>query len=297
MTDDNMNQEATSKRPRFSEIAVFFLLGVLFAGGIYLLQQVRELRAEIVTFREAVAVDVAGVREAAALSTGTAKRDLTALRAELDAARAQAATVAGQAKVEAQKHAERLAQELAKEQQRQQEQQEQIAGELTEVRHETEAKISAVNSDVIKVESEVSSTKAELQKTIADLKRVTGDMGVMSGLIATNGKELAALRELGERDYFEFQLAKSKQPQQVGAIRMMLKKAEPKKSKYTLELFADDKRIEKRDKTANEPIQFYVGGNRQPLEIVVFEVKKNLIAGYLATPQAQLTQAGRAQLQ
>jgi len=36
---------------------------------------------------------------------------------------------------------------------------------------------------------------------------------VQSGLIATNAQELQALRRLGERNYFEFKLGKSKVPQ------------------------------------------------------------------------------------
>jgi hypothetical protein len=52
-------------------------------------------------------------------------------------------------------------------------------------------------------------------------------------------------------------------------------------------VFVDDRSIEKKDKTAGEPVQFYVrGGSRMPpYEFVVFEVGKNQITGYLATPK------------
>lgn len=60
-----------------------------------------------------------------------------------------------------------------------------------------------------------------------------------------------------------------------------------KKNKYTLELVADDKRVEKKDKNVNEPVQFYVAKARQPYELVVNEVKKDQIVGYLATPKVQ----------
>ena len=58
-----------------------------------------------------------------------------------------------------------------------------------------------------------------------------------------------------------------------------------KRSRYTLEVLADDKRVEKKDKTINEPVQVYVAGNRQPYEIVINQVKKDQIVGYLATPK------------
>ena len=117
---------------------------------------------------------------------------------------------------------------------------------------------------------------------------VTGDLGVQSGYIATNGKELSALKRLGERNYFEFNLAKAKTPQKVGDITLLLKKTDQKKNKYTVEISADDKKTEKKDKNVNEPVQFYVAKARQPYELVVNEVGKDLIKGYLATPKDQI---------
>ena len=116
-------------------------------------------------------------------------------------------------------------------------------------------------------------------------------MGVMSGLIATNAGELGALRELGERDYFEFTLSKSKQAQKAGEVQIRLKKADPKQGRYSIELMADDKTIEKKEKTLNEPVQFYTLSARQPYEIVVYEIQKDRVTGYLSTPKVKLAQA------
>jgi hypothetical protein len=127
-----------------------------------------------------------------------------------------------------------------------------------------------------------------LAKHTADLKTVMGDMGVMSGLIATNGKELSALRELGERNYFEFTLTKRDNSKKVADLALTLKKSDPKRSRFTLDVMADDNRVEKKDKTVNEPVQVYVGGNRQPYEIVINQVKKDEIVGYLATPKVKI---------
>ena len=67
---------------------------------------------------------------------------------------------------------------------------------------------------------------------------------------------------------------------------MRLNKSDPKHSMYTVVVFANDKMIEKKDKTSNEPVQFYVGaGARAPYEVVVNDVSKNSITGYLATPK------------
>ena len=112
---------------------------------------------------------------------------------------------------------------------------------------------------------------------------------MQSGYIATNGKEIAALKRLGERNIIEFNLGKSKQPQRVGDISLTLKKADPKRNKYTIEVLADDKTTEKKDRTINEPVQFYVAkGGRLPYEIVVNQVGKDKIVGYLSTPKDQV---------
>ena len=144
-----------------------------------------------------------------------------------------------------------------------------------------------MKTEVAGVDKKVESNKSELDKTISDLKTTRGDLGIQSGLIATNSKELSALKALGERNYFEFNLGKTKAPQRVGDIMIQLKKTDQKKNKYTIEVTADDKRTEKKDKTVNEPVQFLVAGARQPYEIVVNTVGKDTIVGYLATPKVR----------
>ena len=112
-------------------------------------------------------------------------------------------------------------------------------------------------------------------------------MGVMSGLIATNSKDLDTLRALGERNYYEFKLNKGG-TQKVGDVTLMLKKSDAKRNRYTVDVLADDRHVEKKDKTINEPIQLYVGGSTQPYEIVVNSVNKDQISGYLSTPKMKI---------
>jgi len=116
----------------------------------------------------------------------------------------------------------------------------------------------------------------------------------MSGLIAKNHDDLEELKRRGDRNYYEFTIQKSKTPQRVGPVQIALNKTDQKKSKYTMTVLADDKSIEKKDKTSGEPVQFYVKGSARltPYEIVVFEVGKNQITGYLSTPK-DATSAGK----
>jgi chromosome segregation ATPase len=259
----------------------------LFAANVYLFIQVDHLRGDLAKFRDSTLTEITTLRETSSVTTATNRRNLENMKEELDAARRQAAQAVGQAKTEAVKRAETLAAQLAEEQKRQSAH---VATQISEVKAATSdaaTKIGEVSTDVTGVKTDLSATKAELEKTVSDLKRVRGDMGEMSGLIATNGKELDALKQLGDRNYFEFNLRKTKAPQKIGDVAVQLKKTDVKKNKYTVDLIADDKKVEKKDKNINEPVQFYVAKARQPYELVVNEVGKDQIVGYLATPKVQ----------
>jgi cell division protein FtsB len=164
---------------------------------------------------------------------------------------------------------------------------EKLAAQLNQAQKENEEKIGAVATEVGGAKKDIEATKTDLEATKGKLERSLGDMNVMSGLIAHNRDDLEELRRRGDRNYYEFTLTKSKNAQRVGPVQMSLSKTDPKKAKYTLTVVADDKTIEKKDKTSGEPVQFYVKGSSHmaPYEIVVFDVGKNQISGYLATPK------------
>jgi len=158
---------------------------------------------------------------------------------------------------------------------------------LTTQIKESNEKIGAVATEVGGAKKDIETTKNDLEATKGKLERSMGDMNVMSGLIAHNRDDLDELRRRGDRNYYEFTLQKSKFPQRVGPVQVSLIRTDPKKSKYTVNVIADDKTIEKKDKTSGEPVQFYVKGSSKmaPYEFVVFDVGKNQITGYLATPK------------
>jgi DNA repair exonuclease SbcCD ATPase subunit len=163
-----------------------------------------------------------------------------------------------------------------------------LSEKIAQAQKESEAQIGAVATDVTGAKKDIESTRTDLEATKSKLDRATGDMGVMSGLIARNHDDLEELRRKGDRNYYEFTLTKSKTPQRVGPVQMSLNKTDQKKSKYTMTVLADDKTVEKKDKTAGEPVQFYVKGTARyaPYEIVVFDVGKNQVTGYLSTPKS-----------
>jgi type II secretory pathway pseudopilin PulG len=145
--------------------------------------------------------------------------------------------------------------------------------------------LTNVKTDVGGVKTDVAATKTELANAESQLKRVTGDLGVTSGLVATNSKELDILKHKGDRNYYDLNLTKGAKPYPISGISLELKKADTKHSKYTLVVESDDKKIEKKDKNVDEPVQFYTGKDKLLYELVINTVNKNQVVGYLATPK------------
>jgi len=156
--------------------------------------------------------------------------------------------------------------------------------QIESVRKEQMEQIEGVRTDVATTRSDLEATKQKLERTI-------GDLGVQSGLIAHTRDDLELLKHRGDRNYYEFTLRKGKQSTRVSAVNLQLKRANPKKGKYTLNVIADDRTIEKKDRTLFEPLQFYTGRDRQLYEVVVFTVDKNKVSGYLSAPKQLLAQA------
>jgi hypothetical protein len=281
-------------QPKSSGLLTALVAGALIAliaANIYLYVQIDHLRADVSKVRESLSTELSNLRDASSVTTASQLRHLENMKADLEAtrikARDEARTLSSQAKAESQAHADQLARQIQAEEAKVQQQ---VSSEISEVKSAAStanAKIADVTTDVGGVKTQVSATQAELQKTIADLKSARGDLGVQSGLIATNAQELQALRRLGERNYIEIKLGKTKDRQRIGDITLLLKKTDPKKNKYTVEVMADDKLTEKKDKNVNEPVQFYTSKARQPYEIVINQVQKDMIVGYLSTPKVE----------
>ena len=183
------------------------------------------------------------------------------------------------------RRAQQIATQLA---QQQKEAAEQLTGQLGQLQQEqvaTKGSVGSLSSDVSGVRAEVKTTKEDLAATKSQLQRVVGDLGVQSDLVAHNRTELEELKQLGARDYLEFDLSKKKGRQRIGTIQLELKKTDAKKQKYTVNLVVDDKTIEKKDKNVYEPVQFYQEGYTAPTEMVVNQIQKDRIVGYVSVPK------------
>jgi hypothetical protein len=149
------------------------------------------------------------------------------------------------------------------------------AEEMSKLQADANAKFGNLSGDL-------AGTKADLEAT---KEALTGTKGELGGAIARTHDELVALAHRSDRDYFEFNLANKKLKQKVGTVTLELTKTNTKKNLFTVNLYFDDKRTERKDKAINEPVYFYVQGAPSALELVVNKVGKNSIAGYMSTPK------------
>jgi hypothetical protein len=155
----------------------------------------------------------------------------------------------------------------------------------TAIRNDLAGKASAEDLKTLGtgLSGDIAGVRGDLESTRKDLGMARGELGT---LIARNGEEIEQLRRLGQRDYLEFTLDRKGDREKVGNVTVELRGANVKKSQFSVYMWVDDKRIEKKNRAANEPIYFYTRGSRQPLELVVNEVSKNKITGYVSVPKS-----------
>lgn len=169
--------------------------------------------------------------------------------------------------------------------------QEQSAAKLSKAQQAQGAQLSAVTGEVTNVKTElggaktdIATTRTDLEETKKKLESTIGDLNVQSGLIAHTRDDLEFLKHKGDRNIYEFTLTKGHR-QPISTVSLELKKADRKKGKFTMNVIADDRTIEKKDRTLYEPMQFYTGRDRMLYEVVVMGVDKDKITGYLSAPK------------
>jgi hypothetical protein len=141
----------------------------------------------------------------------------------------------------------------------------------------------ASSDDLNKLGGDVNGVRTDLDATKNNLQMARSEMGT---LIARNHDEIDQLRRMGQRDYFEFTVTRKAGAEKVGSVQVELKDVNTKKNQYTINVLADDKSFEKKNRSVNEPIFFYTGGSHAALELVVNKVTKSTASGYLSVPKA-----------
>jgi len=167
---------------------------------------------------------------------------------------------------------------------------EEDAKELADLQNQTNTQLAtkANIDDVNKLGTDVTGVKSDLETTKNNLQLARGEFGT---LIAKNHDEIEELRRLGERDYYEFTINKRGERQKVGDLMVELRGVNEKKNMFTVAIYVDDSRFEKKNRSRNEPIYFFTHGSHAPLEFTVNQIGKDKISGYLSVPKVNTTHA------
>lgn len=267
----------------------------LLGSNLYFASRTSSLEEQVRSLRAAVKTELIDLQDETRRANLVREQDLSELQKLISNTEVRSQEAAIQAGASARKYSERLAKQVADQQQKQlrnssEELQQRLTSQIVEVKRaasQIHERMGGIASEMSNARTELASTKTEVEKTFGELRSMRGDLGVQSGKVATNARELAALKALGERSYYEFELPKTRTPQRIGDVAVQLKKWDVKRNRFTIELIADDKKTEKKDRTVNEPVQFYVARARVPYEIVVNEVRRDKIIGYMAAPKGK----------
>jgi hypothetical protein len=276
--------ESSGSRGKF--LLIFLALAALAVSEIYTMYKINSTRdaleAQQTQTRKQLAAEFQDQLAARSRAIEDANaQQMDALKDELDAAAKRVGATGGELK-----RARAMVAQLQNEEHKQAEQlQEELAQKADQ------QQVGALNQDVSAQRTDLDNTKKALDTVRSDLGMARSEMGT---LIARNHDDIEQLRKMGERDYFEFTV-KRKTSVHVAGVGLTLTKANVKQHRFNMALVADDIRVEKKDRTINEPIFFYANGSKRPFELVVNEVKPDQVKGYLSTPKGATEVAARSE--
>jgi len=265
-------------------VAIFAVLAMLAFGQLYTISKIGTVRESIETQQAAFQKTITGQIDQqmitrAATTEDTSGQEIEALRKDVEEAKKRsgstgrelrkARAVVTQLQVEQRQSSDMLLTEIAKKADQEQ--------------------VGTLSQNVTATRTDLDSTRTLLDSTRADLGMARSELGT---LIARNHDDIEALRKMGDRDYFEFSLQKG-EPVRVANVGLVLKKTNTKRHRFNVILQADDMDVEKKDRTVNEPVFFYLKGQKRFYELVVNKVESKSVAGYISTPKGALEVAAR----
>ena len=268
---ENEQDPVTTGSNNLFKIVVMVAAGIYVLGSSYFLYDLSS-RLDKLDQQQKAAVASAdehnkAIMEQLGITEENLKQSATVLQSKLTRTQREAAARAA----ELRKQEEETAQQV-------QQSQQQLSSVSTD--------LGGVKSELTGAKGDIVATKTDLDATKKKLESTIGDLGQQSGLIAHTRDDLEILKHKGDRNIYEFTLAKNnKRPTPVGTVSLQLKKVDAKRGKFTLNVVSDDRTIEKKDKNVAEPLQFYSGRDHLLYEVVVFTAEKNSISGYLSTPK------------
>lgn len=259
-------------------VAVAALIGF----NVQMMNKVGDIEESSASERAALTSEVNDLEASLSAQSGMHQREISELQSSVEKTKNEAAA---RARAEARRGAEQLAKTIAE---KEREQQDMFLSEIGNVRGVTDTNrqgIEDVNVKVTGVQTDVDEARVALNETADLLTNTQGDVDAISGRVGTHEAAIERLRMQGQRDVTQFELAVAKERTKVESIHMRVKDIDYRKNRYTLEVMADDEVTVHKNRLLNQPVEFYVTGVSQPYEVVVTDIERNQVMGFLATPK------------
>ena len=264
------------------KIAGGIAAAALIGFNVYLMNKVGDIESSSQNERAAMTAEVSDLEAALSAQTGAHQREISALHESVEKTKAEAAD---RTRAETRRSSDQLSKLIA---QNEKEQLDMFLTEIGTVRGETDSNrkgIEDVSTRVVGVQGELDQTRESLTETADLLASTQKDVDGISGRVGTHEAAIERLKMQGQRDVTRFDLPVSKERTKIETVQMRVKDIDHKKNRYTLEVMADDRIVTHKDRLLNQPVEFYVTGASQPYEVVVTDIERNQISGYLATPK------------
>jgi chromosome segregation ATPase len=270
--------------PEGLKTALLFLLLIAVAFQLYDSYKFQQAnRAEL----DKVAEQIRILDKTGEARISNLKGEISETQQAVGSTKAEIKKTAQQIQMEGQKTKEELHQALASKAE---------SSEVQAIKTESDSKFGQVRNEVGGVKSEVGTVKTDVGTVKTDLANTRRELEgtqrqlvdvkeTLSAAVAKNSTELEALRRKGERDYFEFTIQKKNALTKIEDIQVILRKTDPKKGKFSVDVIVDDNKVEKQDRNVNEPLVFLVGKSRLRYELVINWIQKDTAGGYLSIPK------------
>ncbi len=272
-----------------ASVLVLLLLGFLLAlaGNVYQFVKSQHLARELAAIQHNLQAQITRLSDATSGAFDVTEHrfeQLNRLQESTAAAIIDARSELRRNNTQVATHLEDRNQELAQKNQ-------ELTAQLTALKQDISARLQNTSTKLDTADAKLQHVFTETDRNRADLKRVAGDLNAVTAKLATSAKPVATLPQPAAappippaRKHLPFDLLTTKVPTRIGEIQIAIRSTDPKNNRYTMDLYTGDKVARGKDCAINEAVQFYLAGNPLPYEVVVNQVWKDEVIGYVSAP-------------
>ena len=167
---------------------------------------------------------------------------------------------------------------------------------------EIEARTSALDARLRQVESEQTAQHTQLARVEGELRQEmtsaqdeTGrDLSGVHQQVENNARNLDSLSQRLDRQRVNFEVTKGRTTEIAPGISLQISGTNNRHQRFhgSLGLLQDRRTLLLRDESVDQPVRFYQKEGGEPYELVVTDVTKHSVSGYLLVPARQQAAVG-----